>query len=104
MSWCANECGYIENGVIPKFAGVSVGIDWFKDRAEWADNTYTPESGVIVFFDWESDGKPDHVGIVEKCENGIIYTIEGNSLNDSCLRRNYIVGSSIIYGYGLPAY
>ena len=104
VSWCANECGYIENGVIPKFAGVSVGIDWFKDRAQWADNTYTPESGAIIFFDWESDGKPDHVGIVEKCENGIIYTIEGNSLNDSCLRRNYIVGSSIIYGYGLPAY
>lgn len=104
VSWCANECGYIENGVIPKFAGVSVGIDWFKDRAEWADNTYTPESGAIIFFDWEGDGKADHVGIVEKCENGIIYTIEGNSLNDSCLRRNYIVGSSVIYGYGLPAY
>lgn len=66
VSWCANECGYIENGVIPKFASVNAGIDWVKDRAQWTDNTYTPESGANIFFDWESDGKPDHVGIVEK--------------------------------------
>lgn len=68
VSWCANECGYIENGVIPKFASVNVGIDWFKDRAQWADNGYTPEPGTIIFFDWKGDGKADHVGIVEKCE------------------------------------
>ena len=104
VSWCANECGYIENGVIPKFASVNAGIDWFKDRVQWADNSYAPEPGTIIFFDWENDGKPDHVGIVEKCENGIIYTVEGNSLNDSCLRRNYTIGSSVIYGYGLPMY
>lgn len=42
---------------------------------------------MIVFFDWNDpngasgpqDGEADHVGIVEKCENGIVYTIEGNS-------------------------
>lgn len=32
VSWCANECGYIETGVIPKFAGCVNGVQWFKDR------------------------------------------------------------------------
>ena len=45
-----------------------------------------PSAGQIIFFDWDNkglsgpqDGQSDHVGIVEKCENGIVYTIEGNS-------------------------
>ena len=104
VSWCANECGYIDIGVIPKFAGVVLGIDWFKTRGQWADNSIEPSPGSIIFFDWQQDGLSDHVGIVEKCENGIIYTIEGNSTGDSCRQREYFVGSSYIYGYGLPAY
>lgn len=32
VSWCANECGYIEAGVIPKYAGCVWGVQWFKDR------------------------------------------------------------------------
>ncbi|MBS5302454.1 MAG: CHAP domain-containing protein [Firmicutes bacterium] len=57
----------------------------------------------MIFFDWESDGITDHTGIVEKCENGNIYTIEGNS-SDTCRTKTYPVGSSVIYGYGIPAY
>ena len=41
---------------------------------------------MIVFFDWDNkgssglqDGQSDHVGIVQKVENGVVYTIEGNS-------------------------
>ena len=59
--------------------------------------------GDIIFFDWEGDGTTDHVGIVEKCENGTVYTVEGNS-GDACKQRQYAVGSSNIYGYGIPAY
>lgn len=29
----------------------------------------------IIFFDLEGDGLTDHVGIVEKCENGVVYTV-----------------------------
>ena len=32
VSWCANECGYIDTGVIPKFADCVNGVQWFKDR------------------------------------------------------------------------
>ena len=103
VSWCADQCGYIDSGVIPKFAGCVNGSQWFKDRGQWQDGGFTPEAGQIIFFDWEGDGETDHVGIVERCEGGIVYTVEGNS-GDACRQRNYPVGSSSIYGYGIPAY
>lgn len=103
VSWCAEECGYIEAGIIPKFSLCSDGVNWFKTQGQWQDRNYEPMAGDIIFFDWGGDGSVDHVGIVEYCENGVVHTVEGNS-SDSCRRREYPVGSSNIYGYGLPAY
>ncbi|WP_368179272.1 lysozyme family protein [Agathobacter rectalis] len=103
VSWCADQCGYIESGIIPKFAGCVDGANWFKGNGQWQDRNYEPQAGDIIFFDWEGDGETDHVGIVEKCENGVVYTVEGNS-GDACRQNQYTVGSSSIYGYGIPAY
>lgn len=110
VSWCANECGYIDAGVVPKFAGCGTGVQWFKDRGQWSDNTIEPSPGMIIFFDWDNkgssgpqDGLSDHVGIVEKVENGVVYTVEGNS-GDSCRQNQYSVGHYEILGYGIPAY
>lgn len=103
VSWCANECGYIESGLIPKFAGCVDGSNWFKSNGQWQDRSYEPQAGDIIFFDWEGDGETDHVGIVEKYENSVVYTVEGNS-GDACRQKQYTVGSSSIYGYGIPAY
>lgn len=111
VSWCADQCGYIENGVIPKYAGCVNGVNWFKDRGQWADNSIEPTPGMIIFFDWDSpngssgpqDGESDHTGIVEKVENGYVYTVEGNS-GDSCRENRYPVGYYEILGYGIPAY
>ena len=103
VSWCANECGYIDSGVIPKFAGCVNGVQWFKDRGQWQDNDFEPSAGQIIFFDWECDGEVDHVGIVEKVENGTVYTVEGNS-GDSCRENHYAIGYYEILGYGMPQY
>ena len=107
VSWCANECGYIEAGVIPKFAAcASQGVPWFQERGLWQDNSYEPRPGDIIFFDWNDggqDGQSDHVGIVEKVENGRVYTVEGNS-GDSVRQNSYPIGYYEIYGYGTPAY
>ena len=103
VSWCADQCGYIESGIIPKFAGCVDGANWFKGNGQWQDRNYEPQAGNIIFFDLEGDGETDHVGIVEKCENGVVYTVEGNS-GDACRQNQYTVGSSSIYGYGVPAY
>ena len=103
VSWCADQCGFLDAGVIPRFEGVDAGVSWFQSLGQWQDRYYEPSPGDIIFFDWEPDNDCDHVGIVEKCENGFVYTIEGNS-GDKCLQNRYYVGNSNIYGYGLPAY
>ena len=110
VSWCANECGYIDAGVIPKFAGCTGGSNWFKTRGQWQDGDYEPRPGDLIFFDWNEKGGsgpqddvPDHVGIVERVENGVVYTVEGNS-GDSCRQRSYSVGHYEIWGYGCPIY
>lgn len=108
VSWCADQCGYIETGVCPKYAGCVNGVQWFKDHGQWADNSIEPSPGMIIFFDWDSpngesgpqDGLSDHTGIVEKVENGIVYTVEGNS-GDTCRQRQYSVGYYEILGYGI---
>lgn len=62
-----------------------------------------------IFFDWEDeeggglDGGADHVGIVERVENGRVYTIEGNTA-DSCRDRSYPLEHYEILGYGVPTY
>lgn len=110
VSWYADQCGYIETGVIPKYAGCVNGVNWFKDRGQWADNDIEPAPGMIIFFDWDNkgssgpqDGESDHTGIVERVEDGIVYTVEGNS-GDSCRENHYAVGYYEILGYGIPAY
>lgn len=109
VSWCANQCGYIDAGTFPKFSGCINGMNWFKERDQWASNSIIPTPGMIIFFDWEDeedgglDGLPDHVGIVEKVENGRVYTIEGNTA-DSVRERSYLVGYVEILGYGVPVY
>ena len=32
VSWCADQCGYIDSGLIPKFAGCIDGANWFKSN------------------------------------------------------------------------
>ena len=103
VSWCADQAGLIDAGAVPKFENCVWGANWFKDNAGWADGAAEPSPGNIIFFDWEPDGYPDHVGIVEKSENGLVYTVEGN-VNDDCAQGRYYVGDTCIFGYGLPAY
>ena len=104
VSWVANQAGYIESNIIPKFSGCQNGIDWFKAMGQWKEKGYVPREGDIIFFDWEVDGKVNHVGIVEKVENGKVYTVEGNSTDDMCRQKEYDVNSKYIFGYGTPAY
>lgn len=103
VSWCAHKCGYIEAGIIPKFAGVGTGIDWFQDRHQWQKRGYQPKPGDIIFFDWDGDGYGNHVGIVESSDETYVYTIEGNS-GDKCCRRTYFLHSTVVMGYGIPKY
>ena len=110
VSWCADQCGYIDAGIIPKFSGCVTGVNWFQGQNRWLDGSAEPNPGMIIIFDWDNkggsgpqDGLADHVGIVQRVENGIVYTIEGNS-GDSCRQNQYPVGHYEILGYGVIAY
>ena len=100
VSWCAEQCGYIESGVVPKFAYCPNGVAWFQEHGRWKGWGYVPESGDIIFFDFDSDGISEHVGIVEYVEDGRIYTVEGN-YGDECNQVNYHLETISILGYGI---
>lgn len=103
VSWCGDQCGLIQNGSMPKFSLCDDGIAWFQGKGKWQERGYTPSAGTLIFFDWNGDGTSDHVGIVEKCEGGRVYTVEGNS-GDAVRQRNYDINYSCIMGYGVVSY
>lgn len=100
VSWCADQSGLIERGNVPKFSLCSDGVSWFQGKNKWQSGGTTPTAGMIIFFDWDHDGNSDHVGIVEKCEGGRVYTVEGNS-SDQVRQRNYAMDYASIMGYGV---
>lgn len=71
----------------------------FNSRVEWCA-VFVSKSGDIILFDWDDNGSANHVGIVEKVENNIVYTIEGNSTDDMCRQKEYSITSDFILGYG----
>ena len=99
VSWCGDQCGYIESGVMPKHSYCPTGVEWFRSRGQWQDRNSIPAPGSIIYFDWGGDGVADHVGIVESCDGSTVYTIEGNA-NNACKQLSYAVGDRRILGYG----
>lgn len=86
-------------GAPPRFAKVDDGMKLFRDD-QWRDSGATPIPGDYVFFDWDGDRDPDHVGAVLCVEGGYLYTIEGNSggrVAVNCYPKN----DPRIMGYGV---
>lgn len=104
VSWCANECGFIESNIIPKTAACETGRQWFIHKQQYQKaGSYTPQAGDIIYFDKGGVGESHHVGIVEYVENGIVHTIEGNK-NSQVMRGHYELTYKGIMGYGTPDY
>ena len=103
VSWCGDQCGYLDAGILPKFSYCDSGIAWFQERGQWQGRDYIPSPGDIIFFDYDHNGSANHVGIVESCNGSTVYTIEGNA-SDAVKQLSYSVGYSGIMGYGVPAY
>lgn len=100
LSWGAEQQRDTIDGAPPRFANVDDGMKLFQGD-QWRDSRATPIPGDYVFFDWDRDSDPDHVGAV-LCvdENGYLYTIEGNSggkVAVNCYPKN----DPRIMGYGV---
>ncbi len=98
VSWVLSQSGYSE----PKFAAChSQGVPYFAENGQWASRGFEDIApGDVIFFDWEGDGRANHVGIVVGTDGERVYTVEGNAY-DECKVRDYAIDSSVILGYGL---
>lgn len=88
VSWCAYQAG-IPSDTVYYHAYTVYGVNWYLTRdlaytrQEVADGAYTPQPGDIVYFKSSRNGdKVNHVGIVVRYEDGILYAVEGNT-NDT---------------------
>ena len=102
IAWCAKQAG-VSSSVIKRTAGTIDAMDFFKSQQVWQGNSYTPQSGDIIYFRSSSSNSGYHVGIVESVSGSTIHTIEGNYSN-KVARHSVSVGASSIVGYGVPNY
>ena len=113
VSWCADQCGYIKDGTMPRTASVANMAQWYMkaDLYQKKESGYEPKAGDIIFF---GNGK-SHTGIVVDYdkENQIVITIEGNT--GTSFAKPYHKGSQVkkckyplnykyTVGYGTPEY
>lgn len=83
VSWCFDQAGLGKNIVAQNkkgFASCDAGLKWFAKRNKLVPVGQAQE-GDIVFFQFDKDAEPDHVGIVSKNlkRKSILITIEGNT-------------------------
>ena len=67
------------------------------------DKKFTPQGGDVVFYDWNWNKVPDHVGMIESVNGDSVTAIEGN-YSDSVKRRTFKKGYSLLLAYCLPSY
>lgn len=102
VSWCADQAGFIQSGIIPKYESCSTGVSWFQSKNAFhiEGSGYTPQPGDIVFF---GPGGGSHTGIVVSSDTNNVYTIEGNTSN-AVAERTRPRATGYVYGYGTPDY
>lgn len=89
-------------------AGCTYSANYYKQKGQF--HTSNPQPGDQIFFTNDGGKTMYHTGIVEKFENGRVYTIEGNTsslagvvANGGCVRdKSYPANASYIGGYGRP--
>lgn len=110
VSYCTDQCGYIDDGIIHYFVGcTSNGIVKFRSEGRFEEaaahgGTYVPTSGDIIFFNWGGgSSSADHVGIVTGVDGTVVSTVEGNSgsswTTSSVKEKKYELSSQYIVGY-----
>lgn len=83
VSWCFAQVGlsHLVAAQTPKgFSYCPAGLAWFQ-RQGCVVGKYSGQPGDLLFYDWNSDGVADHVGIIENASADGITTIEFNTGN-----------------------
>ncbi len=121
--WCASFVSWVLRtaNVDKKVAGEDVScagwVSFFESKGQFKtrESGYTPIAGDIIFYKGSrTSSRSNHVGIVVGCENGVVYTVEGNTggiaydgdptNGGGVARKNYVLSDTYIVGYGVPRY
>ena len=115
-AWCRNHTGdsnYIWREVsCSQWANQLRRYGYFQKSAA-ASGSYKPQSGDLIFFSWSgATSSEDHIGIVVYNDGTNVYTIEGNTSNQSGLEddgggvyfKKYSLSYNCITGYGVLPY
>lgn len=105
-SWCAAFVSAVaiktgNTGVIPVDCYCPRMMNNFSQKT--TNKSYTPQGGDVVFYDWNANKVPDHVGMIESVSGNDVTAIEGN-YSDAVKRRTFKTGYSRLLAYGLPNY
>ena len=122
VSWCGEQLGYCSLGFFPKTWSVYAYTDWFHAHGDYGEihhhDTYIPERGDLVIYDWNGTGAEDHIEIVTEYDSstGTMTSIGGNTGNaqvpvggrwcDYSLvaKHSFVLNASVIWGYIHPNY
>lgn len=103
VSWALDKSG-LPNP--PRFAEVDNFMAYLESTNQWTAQEgilagdSAPEAGDLIFFDWDADGDPQHMGVVLAVIGDTVYTIEGNSAGRVAIR-SYAIDDDRILGYGI---
>jgi cell wall-associated NlpC family hydrolase len=83
VSWCYDQAGLVNKVAAQNkkgFASCDAGLKWFTKHNKLV-SIGDAQEGDIVFFQFDTDAEPDHVGIVAKNMKRLqaLRTIEGNT-------------------------
>lgn len=99
VSWCAAECGFIDDELFPKSGSVATYRRFYREKGLLhEEDDYVPKMGDLILF-----GDDAHIGIVQYVIEGFVVTIEGNT-SDAVHTRMYTLNNPRITGYCTPAY
>lgn len=87
VSWAYHEAGlgkFVNASSKKGFASCDAGLKWFAKKGKLVPVAQA-QAGDLVFFQFDNDAQPDHVGIVEKNNTKLhrLVTIEGNTSSNT---------------------
>jgi LysM repeat protein len=106
-AWCAQEqwCIFNQIGAADLLPGSKTAwVPTIRDRFRAAGRLFkTGQPGDLVLYDWQPNGDPDHIGILEKTDGRTVQAIEGNTSTSKYVERK-IRDIKWVLGFARPAY